>query len=103
VAAPVESGGVDARRVADRAGAHRAGHVVVWDGAAQGGPVQGAAGTSATDLTSGLGEDVELSVLTRAADAQWRLRPLERARQGPGTGASAVVRRPAARGGGRAR
>jgi len=97
VDAPVESGAVDARRVAHLARAHRAGHVVVWDGAAQGAPVQGAAGTSATDLTSGLGEDVELSVLTRAADAQWRLRPLERARQGPGTGASAVVRRTAGR------
>ena len=83
--APVESGLVDARRVAHLARAHRAGHVIVWDG-------------DAAVLTSGLGEDVDLSVLSQGASAQWLLRPLERDRHGaPRSGASAAVRRTAGR------
>ncbi|SMY13190.1 glycosyltransferase [Brevibacterium jeotgali] len=98
VDAPVESGTVDARRVAHLARAHRAGHVIVWDdGTDRRAPGAGAAGTSATGLTSGLGADVDLSVLSRDAGAQWRLRPLVRDRSGSRRGPYAAVRRTAGR------
>ena len=97
----IESGAVDARRVAHLARAHRAAHVVVLDDAATGSAARTTADvstTSAADLVTGLGDDVDLSGLSQDADAQWRLSPLARDRtSAPRSGASAAVRRTAGR------
>ncbi|MGO1440995.1 MAG: glycosyltransferase, partial [Brevibacterium yomogidense] len=108
VEALVESGEVDARRVAHLARAHRAGHVVVLeDGNLPSGSAVSAVGppaTSAAGLVSRLSEDVDADVLSPARDEQpgggpqWRLRPLERVRtSATGTGATALARRTAGR------
>lgn len=97
----IESGAVDARRVAHLARAHRAAHVVVLDDAATGSAARTTtevSTTSAADLVSGLGDDVDLFGLSQDSDAQWRLRSLEHDRtSAPRTGASAAVRRTAGR------
>ncbi|MGO1832914.1 MAG: glycosyltransferase, partial [Brevibacterium yomogidense] len=86
VDAPVESGTVDAQRVAHLARAHRAAHVIVWE-----------CGAASAVLTSRLGDDVEVAVLGRDSGAQWRLSPLARDRSGAQRGATAMVRRTAGR------
>ena len=79
----IESGPVDAPRVAHLARAHRAARVLVLDGQ----PAE----ASAAELVSRLGDDVDAELLRRVSDG-WRAEPLERRREAA-SGASAAVRR----------
>src|SRR5699024_3614621 len=79
----IESGPVDAPRVAHLARAHRAARVLVLDGQP--------AGASAAKLVSRLGDDVDAELLRRVSDG-WRAEPLERRREAA-SGATVAVRR----------
>ena len=79
----IESGPVDAPRVAHLARAHRAARVLVLDGQ----PAE----ASAADLVSRLGDDVDAELLRRDSGA-WRAEPLERRREAA-SGTTAAVRR----------
>lgn len=79
----IESGPVDAPRVAHLARAHRAARVLVLDGQ----PAE----ASAAELVSRLGDDVDAELLRRDSGA-WRAEPLERRREAA-SGATAAVRR----------
>jgi hypothetical protein len=79
----VDSGPVDAGRIAHLARAHRAARVLVLDGQP--------AGASAAELVSRLGDDVDAELLRRDSGA-WRAEPLERRRE-VASGATAAVRR----------